>query len=107
LTRGEEGMTLFEAGRPPLHIPVLAPSDVFDVTGAGDTVTAALTLALAAGASFPTAAVLANAAAGVAVTKPGAATVNREEVTAALRRWRPSLLAVAAEDWRGAGTGWG
>lgn len=79
VTRGEHGMTLFESGEPPLHIPTLA-REVFDVSGAGDTVIAAAAVALAAGASLAEAAKLANRAAGVVVGKLGTATVEPEEL---------------------------
>jgi D-beta-D-heptose 7-phosphate kinase/D-beta-D-heptose 1-phosphate adenosyltransferase len=83
ITRGEHGMSLFERGRRPVHIPTAA-RQVDDVTGAGDTVIATLGLALAAGASFPEAAELANRAAGVVVGKLGTATASPDEVLAAL-----------------------
>jgi D-beta-D-heptose 7-phosphate kinase/D-beta-D-heptose 1-phosphate adenosyltransferase len=79
ITRGEQGMTLFETGESPLHIPTLA-REVFDVSGAGDTVIAAAALALAAGATLPEAARLANRAAGVVVGKLGTATVEPNEL---------------------------
>ena len=78
ITRGDEGMTLFEGGRA-LEIPTVA-KEVFDVTGAGDTVIAVLTLGMAAGASLYEAAVLANHAAGVVVGKLGTASVSVEEL---------------------------
>lgn len=84
LTQGEAGMTLFQASHPPLHIPAIA-REVFDVTGAGDTVISALTLAMVAGASPEEAAILANAAAGCAVGKLGTAVVGPEEISRALR----------------------
>ncbi len=84
VTRGEHGMSLFEKGRPPLHVPTAA-REVFDVTGAGDSVIATMALALAAGASLPEAAVLANCAAGVVVGKVGTAQASPEEVLAAAR----------------------
>jgi D-beta-D-heptose 7-phosphate kinase/D-beta-D-heptose 1-phosphate adenosyltransferase len=84
VTRGERGMSLFEQGKPPLHVPTAA-REVFDVTGAGDTVIATMSLALAAGASLPEAAVLANAAAGVVVGKLGTAQATPDEVLASLR----------------------
>jgi D-glycero-beta-D-manno-heptose-7-phosphate kinase len=84
VTRGEQGMSLFERGQPPFHVRATA-REVFDVTGAGDTVIATLALALAAGASLAEAAVLANAAAGVVVGKVGTAQVSADEVRAALR----------------------
>jgi D-beta-D-heptose 7-phosphate kinase/D-beta-D-heptose 1-phosphate adenosyltransferase len=84
VTRGEHGMSLFERGRPPLHVPTAA-REVFDVTGAGDTVIATMALALAAGARLAEAAVLANGAAGVVVGKVGTAQASPAEVLAALR----------------------
>jgi D-beta-D-heptose 7-phosphate kinase/D-beta-D-heptose 1-phosphate adenosyltransferase len=89
ITRGEQGMSLFEAGRPVAHIPTFA-REVYDVTGAGDTVMAALALALASGASVRDAAVLANYAAGVVVGKRGTATVSRAELSRALEDGQPS-----------------
>jgi rfaE bifunctional protein kinase chain/domain len=83
VTRGERGMSLFEQGRPPLHVPTAA-REVFDVTGAGDTVIATMSLALAAGASLSEAAVLANAAAGVVVGKLGTAQATAEQVLQSL-----------------------
>jgi D-beta-D-heptose 7-phosphate kinase/D-beta-D-heptose 1-phosphate adenosyltransferase len=83
IKRGEHGMTVFEKGRVPVHIPTVA-REVFDVTGAGDTVIAAATLALLAGASIVEAASLANAAAGVVVGKIGTASVSPQELVAAL-----------------------
>jgi D-beta-D-heptose 7-phosphate kinase/D-beta-D-heptose 1-phosphate adenosyltransferase len=84
VTRGEHGMSLFERGRPPLHVPTAA-REVFDVTGAGDSVIATMALALAAGASLAEAAALANCAAGVVVGKVGTAQASPEEVLAAAR----------------------
>ena len=83
ITRGEEGMTLFTNGGDVTHIPTVA-REVYDVTGAGDTVIATLGLALTAGASFVEAAVLANHAAGVVVGKVGTATASREELLATI-----------------------
>jgi D-beta-D-heptose 7-phosphate kinase/D-beta-D-heptose 1-phosphate adenosyltransferase len=84
LTRGEDGMSLFEGDGKVTHIP--APvQEVFDVTGAGDTVIAAATLALAAGGSLLEAAMLANRAAGIAIGKLGTATVSPEELAGAAR----------------------
>ena len=73
------GMTLLQAGASPQHFPARA-REVFDVTGAGDTVIAALTLALASGANPVDATLLANAAAGVVVGKIGTATVSQQEL---------------------------
>jgi rfaE bifunctional protein kinase chain/domain len=83
-TRGNRGMTLVEADRKPLHIPVFGTDEVADVTGAGDTVLAVLTAALAAGAEPATAAALANIAAGLVVMKLGTATVSTDELRAAM-----------------------
>jgi D-glycero-beta-D-manno-heptose-7-phosphate kinase len=83
VTRGEQGMSLFEAGSRPLHIPTSA-REVFDVTGAGDTVIATAALALCAGARMHEAARLANYAAGVVVGKLGTATATLDEVMAAV-----------------------
>ncbi len=80
LTRGPEGMSIFEASGRVTHIPVVEVSEVFDVTGAGDTAVAAMALALAAGAGYTEAARLANFAAGVVVTKFGTATVSPSEL---------------------------
>ena len=79
ITRGEHGMTLCEANGRVTHIPARA-REVFDVTGAGDTVISTLALALAAGASMVEAAFLANAAASIVVGKLGTATVSLEEL---------------------------
>jgi rfaE bifunctional protein kinase chain/domain len=79
-TRGSEGLTLVEKDRPAVHLPVFGTDQVADVTGAGDTVLATLTLALAAGAQPEDAAVIANLAGGVVVTKLGTATVSRDEL---------------------------
>jgi D-glycero-beta-D-manno-heptose-7-phosphate kinase len=85
VTRGSDGMALFERGRPPLHIPVHGSDQVADVTGAGDTVIAAFTLALASGATPEEAARLANYAGGIVVMKHATATVSADELVAALR----------------------
>ncbi len=79
-TRGNEGMTLVEANVPVRHIPVHGTDQVADVTGAGDTVLATLTLALGAGATPAEAAVLANVAGGLVVMKRGTATVTASEL---------------------------
>ena len=75
VTRGEQGMSLFEKGKPPVHIGATA-REVFDVTGAGDTVIATIALALSGGASLEEAAHLANRAAGIVVGKLGTAAVD-------------------------------
>jgi len=79
ITRGEEGMTLFEKNGDITRIPAVA-KEVFDVTGAGDTVVGSFALCVAAGATFKEAAVLANHAAGIVVGKVGTATVSQEEL---------------------------
>lgn len=79
ITRGEHGITLCRRDEPAFHVPAESRR-VFDVTGAGDTVVATLSAALAAGLALPDAVRLANAAAGVAVTKPGTATVSPAEL---------------------------
>ena len=84
ITRGEQGMSLFEAEKAVVHIQTVA-REVYDVTGAGDTVMGALSLALAAGADMREAAMIANYAAGVVVGKRGTATVTRGELERALR----------------------
>jgi rfaE bifunctional protein kinase chain/domain len=85
VTRGRDGMVLFEPGREPKHLPVFGSDQAVDVTGAGDTVIAAFTLALAAGASFFHAAQLANCAGGIVVMKRGTATVTASELKEAIR----------------------
>ncbi|MCU0558931.1 MAG: D-glycero-beta-D-manno-heptose-7-phosphate kinase [Desulfobacterales bacterium] len=85
ITCGPQGMVFVERGRPPLRVPARA-RQVFDVSGAGDTVLAVLGLGLAAGCSFPEAVALANAAAGVAVSKLGAAAVTRAELMQAIEQ---------------------
>jgi rfaE bifunctional protein kinase chain/domain len=85
VTRGRDGMALFEPRRPPRHIPVFGSDQAVDVTGAGDTVIAAFTLALAAGAGFLHAAILANFAGGIVVMKRGTATVSLSELKEAIR----------------------
>lgn len=84
ITRGEHGMSLFEKDGSITHIPTVA-QEVYDVTGAGDTVISVFTLALAAGASLKEAAVISNFAAGIVVGKVGTATVAPEELKSALK----------------------
>lgn len=79
ITRGEHGMSLFEKGGRITHIPTVA-REVFDVTGAGDTVISTLTLAMAAGAKISDAAKLSNYAAGIVVGVVGTATVSPEQL---------------------------
>ncbi|MCX6564935.1 MAG: D-glycero-beta-D-manno-heptose-7-phosphate kinase [Candidatus Aminicenantes bacterium] len=83
LKRGEQGMSIFERDKKPVHIPTIA-REVFDVTGAGDTVIATAALALLGGMSIKEAAVMANAAAGVVVGKIGTATCAPEELLASI-----------------------
>jgi rfaE bifunctional protein kinase chain/domain len=85
VTRGEHGLSLFEKHHKPVHVPTAA-REVFDVTGAGDSVIATMALALAAGATLPEAAALANSAAGVVVGKVGTAQARPGEVLGALGR---------------------
>jgi len=89
ITRGPEGMSLFRPGAPTLHIPVMA-REVYDVTGAGDTVVATFTLARVAGATLEEAAILSNAAAGIVVGKMGTAAVFPPELEAALEIGYPA-----------------
>jgi len=86
ITRGSRGMALFEPGRPTVHIPIVGSDQIADVTGAGDTVIATMTLALSAGAPFEDAARLANHAGGIAVMKRGTATVGASELRFAISR---------------------
>ena len=85
ITLGEQGMLLCQRGQGPFHIPTVA-REVFDVSGAGDTVIASFTLAIAAGASPVEAAIFSNHAAGVVVGKLGTAAVTPEEVLASFKR---------------------
>lgn len=85
ITRGSHGMALFEPGQAPLHIPIHGTDQVADVTGAGDTVIATFTLALAAGASPAEASRLSNYAGGIVVMKNGTATASADELRAAVR----------------------
>ena len=85
ITLGELGMLLCQRGKAPFHIPTVA-QEVFDVSGAGDTVIATFTSAIAAGASPIEAAILSNHAAGIVVGKVGTATVSPEELLASFKR---------------------
>jgi len=85
VTRGRDGMVLFEPRRPPHHLPIFGSDQALDVTGAGDTVIAAYTLALGTGASFLEAAMIANCAGGLVVMKRGTATVTAAELAEAIR----------------------
>ena len=84
VTRGRHGMVLFEPRRRPVYIPIWGSDQIADVTGAGDTVIATFTLALAAGTSFEQAARLANFAGGIVVMKRGTATVTLRELRQAV-----------------------
>ena len=84
ITRGGRGMALFERDRPTVHIPIHGSDQIADVTGAGDTVIATMTLAIAAGATFEEAARLANYAGGLVVMKRGTATVTADELRIAV-----------------------
>jgi len=86
ITAGEKGMYLFQPSRSTQHIPTVA-REVYDVSGAGDTVIATITLALASGSSYQEAAVIANHAAGVEVSKFGVAAISPKELMEALRNW--------------------
>ncbi|UAA37662.1 bifunctional D-glycero-beta-D-manno-heptose-7-phosphate kinase/D-glycero-beta-D-manno-heptose 1-phosphate adenylyltransferase HldE [Paraneptunicella aestuarii] len=97
VTRSEHGMTLIQRDQPELHLPAKA-KEVYDVTGAGDTVVAALAASLASGASLPDACVLANAAAGVVVGKLGTSTVNVNELAHAVSMDTDIGLGVMTEE---------
>jgi D-glycero-beta-D-manno-heptose-7-phosphate kinase len=84
VTRGRDGMAVFQAGQSAIHVPVHGSDEAVDVTGAGDTVLAAYTLGLASGASPLEAAHIANIAGGIVVMKRGTATVSREELLQAI-----------------------
>lgn len=84
ITLGDQGMLLCERGRPPFHIPTAA-REIYDVSGAGDTVIASFTLAILAGAEPVEAAAFSNQAAGVVVGKVGTATVSPDELLASMR----------------------
>jgi len=90
LTRGEDGMSLFQKGKV-THIPTVARK-VFDVTGAGDTVVGTFAMAYAAGASMEEAAVLANHAAGIVVGQVGTATATPVAMRQSLRGWTPDIV---------------
>jgi D-beta-D-heptose 7-phosphate kinase/D-beta-D-heptose 1-phosphate adenosyltransferase len=87
ITRGEQGMTLIRPGAPELHLPAKA-REVYDVTGAGDTVVSTVACGLAAGEALPAAVALANLAAGLVVGKLGTATVSRQELVSATQGHR-------------------
>ncbi len=87
ITRGRDGMVAFEKNAKPLLIPIFGSDQVVDVTGAGDTVIATFTAALAAGADTATAALLANLAGGIVVMKRGTATVSSVELLVAITQF--------------------
>jgi rfaE bifunctional protein kinase chain/domain len=89
ITRGKDGMVVFPRRHKPVDIPIYGSDEVTDVTGAGDTVIATFTAALAAGASAEEAAHLANYAGGIVVMKRGTATVSCEELLEALQKAPP------------------
>jgi rfaE bifunctional protein kinase chain/domain len=84
ITRGSRGMALFQPERRTVHIAIFGSDQIADVTGAGDTVIAAMTLALASGSTFEDAARLANYAGGIVVMKRGTATVTAKELRQAV-----------------------
>ena len=84
ITRGEHGMSLFENNGGITHIPTVA-KEVYDVSGAGDTVIGSVALSIASGASFKEAAVISNFAAGIVVGKVGTATVTPKELKKAVK----------------------
>jgi D-beta-D-heptose 7-phosphate kinase/D-beta-D-heptose 1-phosphate adenosyltransferase len=88
ITRGDEGMSLFEKSGKSTHIPTCA-REVYDVSGAGDTVISALTLCHSAGAALEDAAIIANHAAGVVVGKVGTAVATQQEILKNLKTCKP------------------
>lgn len=97
ITRSEKGMTLIRADHEPLHLATRA-REVYDVTGAGDTVIGVLGLALAAGHGFPEAMTLANLAAGLVVGKPGTATLSIAELYTALHGDKLAEFGIIEQD---------
>jgi D-glycero-beta-D-manno-heptose-7-phosphate kinase len=89
VTRGRDGMVAFTRRHKPTDIPIFGSDQIADVTGAGDTVIATFTAALAAGASTEEAAHLANYAGGIVVMKRGTATVSQKELLHALDQAPP------------------
>ena len=90
ITRGRDGMVAFSQRHKPVDIPIFGSDEVADVTGAGDTVIATFTAALAAGANTEEAAQLANYAGGIVVMKRGTATVTRQELLHAMEQAPPA-----------------
>lgn len=97
ITRGEEGMSLIQQGQPPYHLPTYA-REVFDVTGAGDTVIGTLAAALASNASLYDAVSFANLAAGLVVRKLGTATTSLAEIYHALQEQQAIGFGVITEN---------
>ncbi|MBM3516771.1 MAG: D-glycero-beta-D-manno-heptose-7-phosphate kinase [Alphaproteobacteria bacterium] len=97
VTRGARGLSLLRSGEGALHLPALPRAEVYDVTGAGDTVMATLAVALAVGADLATAARLANRAGGIVVGKIGSAVVRRDELLAAEQRAAEAKIGARAE----------
>ena len=97
VTRSEHGMTLLRKGQQEFHLPTQA-KEVYDVTGAGDTVIATLALAVAAGASYTQASALANAAAGIVVGKLGTSTVSEAELLSEIHTGQESGFGVLSEE---------
>ncbi len=97
VTRSEQGMTLLRKDHEEFHLPTQA-KEVYDVTGAGDTVIATLALAIAAHADLPQASALANIAAGIVVGKLGTATVSEAELMTAVSTGQESGFGVVSED---------
>jgi rfaE bifunctional protein kinase chain/domain len=91
ITRGRDGMVVFEKDAEPLAVPIFGSDQVVDVTGAGDTVIATFTAALAAGANPADATRLANFAGGIVVMKRGTATASNNELLAAIDRYSASI----------------
>ncbi|MCM2680389.1 bifunctional D-glycero-beta-D-manno-heptose-7-phosphate kinase/D-glycero-beta-D-manno-heptose 1-phosphate adenylyltransferase HldE [Echinimonas agarilytica] len=97
VTRGEQGMTLITADQAELHLPAVV-KEVYDVTGAGDTVISVLAASLAAGASMPASCALANIAAGIVVGKLGTSTVSQMELAQAIAEQSESGFGVVTEE---------
>ncbi len=89
ITRGKDGMVVFPRRHKPVDIPIYGPDEVADVTGAGDTVVATFTAALASGATAEEAAHLANYAGGIVVMKRGTATISQQELLEAVEKAPP------------------
>jgi rfaE bifunctional protein kinase chain/domain len=87
ITLGDKGIYLFEADKKPLHLPTMA-RQVYDVSGAGDTVVAVFTLAIVSGANLAQASYIANQAAGIVVAKVGTATVSKRELWGEIKKWK-------------------